>query len=490
MEIGFTKYAILIGIDDYKEDPSNTYKLQPLKGCVKDIKKIKEILISKCGFKEKNIYTIESIIEKPETEIRNRINLFLEEIGKTFEKNKDSIYFQFSGHGVLNDGTSYIMLHDSPMKVLDIPDVINGALLPKHQFYTFDCCHCGGETTFIRGTSADIEKLEKFFQKSSGLDILYACKKNQAALETENGGKLTNSIIKIISDVDYYDKKDGVLSSGILIEQVKKEMMNEKQEPIGRSETNGYYPFASTLFWKNIDKIEKIGEKEENKRIMTEIIEEKPYNIFSDEKKYHLERRETSQNFLSLIEESINNILTIKGIVPVKIVISDNLLPRIYNSLDYTPTNSGLIRNLKVNPRNNSLIGYQIESILGGAEINKYEYSLGSDSFEYIVGYSLKNEFSNSFKLGVLILPLQFGLSVTFLLLDSSFGSNTESISLENLYFNIMTNEEFEIKKEDINIIFYKKIEEFIKRTEEKNQKFNEELREKYKKFEASVVKL
>ncbi|MGL5124757.1 MAG: hypothetical protein ACRC6U_02060 [Fusobacteriaceae bacterium] len=267
-------------------------------------------------------------------------------------------------------------------------------------------------------------------------------------------------------------------------------MMNEKQEPIGRSETNGYYPFASTLFWKNIDKIEKIGEKEENKRIMTEIIEEKPYNIFSDEKKYHLERRETSQNFLSLIEESINNILTIKGIVPVKIVISDNLLPRIYNSLDYTPTNSGLIRNLKVNPRNNSLIGYQIESILGGAEINKYEYSLGSDSFEYIVGYSLKNEFSNSFKLGVLILPLQFGLSVTFLLLDSSFGSNTESISLENLYFNIMTNEEFEIKKEDINIIFYKKIEEFIKRTEEKNQKFNEELREKYKKFEASVVKL
>lgn len=489
MEIGFTKYAILIGIDDYKEDPNSTYKLEPLRGCVKDIQKIKETLINKCGFRERNIYTVESTNEKTEIEIRNKIELYLEEIAKTFEKNKDSIYFQFSGHGVLNDGASYVMLHDSPMKVLEIPELINETLLPKHQFYTFDCCHCGGETTFVRGSSGDIEKLEKFFQKSSGLDILYACKKNQAALETENGGKLTNSIIQIISDLDYYDKKDGILSSGMLIEQVKKEMLDEKQEPIGCSQTNGYYPFASKLFWKDIKKLDIVTEKEENERTMIEIIEGKSCSIFSDEKKYNSNRRVTSQKFLALIEENINNILTTKGIELSKKRVYDELLPRIYNSLDYTPIKSGLTRNIKIKAKNNMFAGYQLESILGGSQEDKYEYSLGVDSFDFLVEYSLRNEFSNSFKIGVVILPLQFGLSVTFLLLDSSFGSNTESILLENLYFNVMTNEEFEVKKEDINIMFYKKIEEFINRNVEKDKRFNDELREKYKKFEASVIK-
>ena len=487
MNLNFNKYAILIGIDDYEENPGSTIKLKPLKGCVKDIQNMKKTLINKCGFKEKNIYTIESTEEKTESEIRNKIDILLKNIDESFEKGKDSIYFHFSGHGLLNEASSYIMLHSSPLEVLEIPKIIDEKLKPKHQFYTFDCCHCG-EITYVRGSETEEEKIKNYFEKSSGMAILYACKKTQKALETIEGGKLTNSMIKIISDIKYYDE-DKILSSGTLIEQVKKEMINEKQEPIGISETSGYYPFASKLFWKDIDKVNETVEKEESERTMVEIVEERPYNIFSDEQKYHSDRMTTSKNFLSLIEENINSILNAKGIVPAKKRINDDLLPKIYNSLDYTPTNSGLTRNIKVKARNNMLIGYQIESILGGTETDKYEYSLGRDSLEYIVEYSLKNEFNNSFKLGVVVLPLRFGLSVTFLLLDSSFGSNTESLSLENLYFNVMTNEEFEVKKEKINMMFYEKIEEFVNRNEEKDKRFNEELREKYKKFEASVIK-
>ncbi|MGL5592694.1 MAG: caspase family protein [Cetobacterium sp.] len=487
MEIEFSKYAILIGIDDYEENPESTINLKSLKGCVKDIQNMKKTLINKCGFKEKNIYTIESTEEKTESEIRNKIDILLKNINESFEKGKDSIYFHFSGHGLLNEASSYIMLHSSPLEVLEIPKIIDEKLKPKHQFYTFDCCHCG-EITYIRGSETEEEKIKNYFEKSSGMAILYACKKTQKALETAEGGKLTNSMIKIISDIKYYDK-DKILSSGTLIEQVKKEMINEKQEPIGISETSGYYPFASKLFWRDIDKVNEIVEKEECERTMVEIAEERPCGIFSDEQKYHSDRRTTSENFLSLIEENINSILNTKGIVPAKRSINNDLLPKIYNSLDYTPLNSGLARNIKIKSRNNMLIGYQIESILGGEETDKYEYSLRADSLKYIVEYSLKNEFSNSFKLGVVILPLQFGLSVTFLLLDSSFGSNTESISLENLYFNVMTNEEFEEKQEKINMMFYKKIEEFVNRNEEKDKRFNEELREKYKKFETSVIK-
>lgn len=489
MEIGFTKYAILVGIDDYKENHQSRYNLKPLKGCVKDIKKIKEVLINKCNFKEKNIYSIESTTEKSEIEIRNKIEIYLEEIGKTFEKNKDSIYFQFSGHGILDEGDSYVMLHNSPMKVIEIPEIVNRSLYPKHQFYTFDCCQCGGETTFIRGADSELQKLEKFFQKSSGLDILYACKKNQAALETENGGKLTNSIVKIISDIDYYDKKDGLLSSGMLIEQVKKEMIDEKQEPIGCSQTNGCYPFASKLFWKDIDMTNKTIEKEEDKRTMVENTEKKVDSIFSNKEKYYSDRKKMSQNLLELIEEIINNSLTLKENELNERKIYKDLLPRIYNSLDYVPISSGLTRTVK-EENNKNLFGlyHQVGMILN-PKVDEYEYTLGHDSFQYMIEYSLKNEFINSFKLGIVILPLKFGLSITFILIDSSFGSNTESILLENLYISVMTNEEFEIKKDNIKLMFEGKVEEFLNRNIEKNKIFNKELREELKEFETSVIK-
>ena len=45
------------------------------------------------------------------------------------------------------------------------------------------------------------------------------------------------------------------------------------------------------------------------------------------------------------------------------------------------------------------------------------------------------------------------------------------------------------LKKENINKMFYKKIEEFVNRNVEKDKRFNDELREKYIKFEASVTK-
>lgn len=489
MNLNFNKYAILIGIDDYKKDSQSTYKLSPLKGCVKDIKKIKEVLIDKCGFKEKNIYSIESTEEQTEIEIRNKIGLFLEEIRETFEDEQDSIYFQFSGHGVLHDEASYIMLHNSPIEVLKIPEIINKELIPKHQFYTFDCCHCGGEATYVRGTNNDNETLEKLLKKSSGIDILYACKKNQAALETENGGKLTNSIIKIISDSNYYDK-DKVLSSGTLIEQVKKEMIDEKQEPIGCTQTNGYYPFAAKAFWKTKEAIEiKLEKEEEVKKNMIEKRDEEVKSIFSDSQNFDENRRTMSENILDLIERNFYYVLEEMEVKAKESSIPLSLLSKIYNSLDHIPLSSGIRKEVKERENINPLISSQINAIFAGKDGPKYEYRFGPDSFKFALNYSTSGEFSNTFKIRVVVLPLQFGISLTFILSSSCFGGGDESIELENIYLNVMSSDEFISKKEEINSYFNKKIIEIVNKNLEKDIQFNIMLKEEYNKFEASVTK-
>lgn len=494
MEIEFNKYAILIGIDDYKENPGSTIKLKPLKGCVKDIQNMKKTLLNKCGFKERNIYTIESTEEKTESEIRNKIDILLKNIDESFEKGKDSIYFHFSGHGLLNEASSYIMLHSSPLEVLEIPRIIDGKLKPKHQFYTFDCCHCG-EITYIRGSETEEEKIKNYFEKSSGMAILYACKKTQKALETAEGGKLTNSMIKIISDMKYYDK-DKILSSGTLIEQVKKEMINEKQEPIGISETSGYYPFAAETFWKKIEKIElEESEKGGLERNMIEIIEEfedkESLAIFSDKNKFITYRRETMEFFLEILKSNIQNILTEKGIVySITDCISDDDLPRIYNSLNFIPLSSGLKKIIKVKERKNPFMTASIfNRFMEEQNETTIEYRLGGNALVFSINYLTNEEFSNKFEIGIIILPLQFGINITFLLTDEGFESDKRNISLENLNFEVMESGEIERKKEIINSYFYKKIKELVDRNIEKNKKINKVLKEEYSKYKMNVVK-
>ncbi|MGL5126355.1 MAG: caspase family protein [Fusobacteriaceae bacterium] len=477
--MAFNKYAILIGINDYEVDTENTYQLKPLKACVKDIQNIKDVLIKKCGFKKKNIYSIESYEGHTEKEIRNKIEMFLDEISQTFENETDSIYFQFSGHGVLSDDLSYIMLHSSPLKILEIPDIIGRRIIPKYQFYTFDCCHCG-QVTYVRGKESEAENLNEFFKKSDGIDILYACKKNQVALETENGGKLTNSIIKIISDLEYYDK-DSILSSGILIDFVKKEMIEEKQEPIGFSQTTGYYPFAAREFWE--DEV-----KDEKKIDEVEVQETKERSFNINYSSIYKQRLETINVFFKIVESCIDEIFKEYNIKYSEDVISKLLVKDIFKSLDYIPFESGLEKR-KIIPKNNSLIQSYAMKILGNYNY-EYEYLLRENSEKKLINYVFGEKFQSIFGIGFIILPIKFGVSVSVVSTDIKFGEENQKSEIKNYYFEAFSKEKLKEKKNVIHNFIKEQIEFILKKQKETNQIYDENLFKEYIDFQEVITKL
>lgn len=462
-----TKYAILIGINDYKEEKDSTISLKPLKGCVKDIQNIKKVLVEKCGFEEKNIYSIESSEENPQTEIWSRVDSFLDEIRKYFNKREDSIYFQFSGHGILNENIPYIMLHNSPLEVRKIPELIIEKLNPKVHFYTFDCCHCG-ESKYTRGEEQ--HKLDEYFKKSSGLYALYACKKNQVAIETEDGGKLTNTIIQVISDLKNYDEQK-VLSAGALIERVKQKMSTEKQEPIGVIESTGYYPFSSESMW--LKETSDIKGKNENKSLVEKKALEIDYNEIPNQ------RDKAIVIFFEIISKCLEDIYTKNKIKYSNGSFREFMIKKVYESLKWKPLKSGLEKKEII--MKNSW-GF---SIFGANDI-KYEYSLKIDSQKKLIYYSFDGKFKNSFGIGFIVLPLRFGVSISIISVKRKFEEE-EEIENNNYYFNSFSiNEE---EKESMYGFIAEKIEDIIKEQQELNKEYDENLLKEYNEFQNDIVK-
>lgn len=463
-----TKYAILIGINDYKEEKNSTIRLKPLKGCVKDIQNMKKVLVEKCGFKEKNIYSIESSEENPQIEIWSRVNSFLDEMRKCFNKGEDSIYFHFSGHGILNETISNIMLHNYPLEVIKIPELIIEKLNPKVQFYTFDCCHCG-ESKYTRGEEQ--HKLDEYFKKSSGLYALYACKKNQVAIETEDGGKLTNTIIQVISDLKYYDS-DKVLSAGILVEQVKQEMIKERQEPIGVIDSAGYYPFSAESMWL------KETSTNEEKNMIEKLTDKREIEINYNEIPEQIYKK--NNMFFDVISRCLKNVFDNNKIEYFEEHFKEFILKVIYESLKYIPLKSGLERIEKKVNNPFSISIFRTTS-------KEYEYSLGIDSKDQLFYYSFDSKFKNTFGIGFLLLPLKFGVSLSIISSSKKFRDEEERIENTNYYFDSFPLKEDEIPK--LSNFIEKEIEKIIKEQQELNEKYNDYLTKEYIKFQNDVMK-
>lgn len=459
----------MIGINDYKEDNNSTLKLKPLKGCVKDVQNIKKVLIEKCGFNEENIYSIESSEENHETEIWNKFYLFLDKISDSFIRGKDSIYFHFSGHGVLNETASNIMLHNSPLEVTRIPELIIQRIEPQVQFYTFDCCHCG-ESNYTRGEKENY-KLSDYFKKSSGLYILYACKKNQVAFETEEGGKLTNTIIKIISDLKYYDK-DKILSAGALVEQVKKEMLEDKQEPIGISDSTGYYPFSTKKFWLSEHVDENI--KRESKKI----VNREDVNINCDE--ICNQRHEIIVEFFKIILKSLDEVFNEQKIHYFDSKFEEGMLKKVYESLKWKPLESGLEKKMLIEK---SVLAF---SVFRPNDI-KYKYSLKIDSRSKLIYYFFNGKFKNTFGIGFIILPVKFGVSISMILTKKKFGEE-EEIENTNYFFDALKLKEDE--KEKFYLFIKEKIKEKIEEQQQINEEYDEDLLVEYSEFQGDIIKL
>lgn len=450
-----TKYAILIGINDYVQDAASTIKLNPLSGCVKDIQNMKNILYTKCGFEKENIHSIESSNVSHQSEIYATLLNTLNKIKETFNPEIDSIFFQFSGHGVLHDDKSFIMLHNTPLPVLSIPETIFETLNPKYQFIIFDCCHCGE----IMRTRSTENNLEKYFKASTGIDILYACKQSQTAKECDEGGFLTNTVIEIISDLKYYD--DDILSSGKLIDLVKREIIlknqqkNRNQDPVGSTQSSGYYPFATKEFW-----IKEIEESSETTSIKDDfdntrnVIQKQ--NIYADEN-FH-KKRNTMNNFF--FEKAIQQLeIIMNNLNSSDIDISDTLVETIYKKLKFKPLSTSI--NRLIVPPKRSLLDFGLFK-----NTTEYEYILDINAPYKIKKYAITNSFLNIFNIGVIILNLPFGIVVTFISRSNKFGESNYSTELNNFYFEIISEENLNKKEANINTFFK---EQFLKILEKQN---------------------
>jgi hypothetical protein len=234
-----TRYAVIIGINDYDN--------QPLNFCVNDANSVKETLKAKANFLEKNIFSITSETGNSLKEITGKLYEAISKIKETFQEDKDSLFFYFAGHGSQENNESYLIFHDTKQKIYDICNAFV-ALKPKMQFYVIDACESGNKT-LTRGVFYEKDNyLNELIRNSSGILFLYACQADQVALESENikHGVMTYYFIEAMQDKKLYDE-DGILTPGRIKDYVAKKVATSshfKQIPVSESNTSGYYPFA------------------------------------------------------------------------------------------------------------------------------------------------------------------------------------------------------------------------------------------------------
>lgn len=143
-----TKRALLIGINKYKAVPK-------LQGSLNDIETMRQILLTRWGFADKNI-----VVLTDEAATRDGMLAALEQLAKVAGPN-DTVYFHYSGHGSQVDDLN----GDEPDDHLDetlVPqdgrtpgirditddelDAIFARMAAKNAFIVLDSCHSGTAT--------------------------------------------------------------------------------------------------------------------------------------------------------------------------------------------------------------------------------------------------------------------------------------------------------------------------------------------------------
>jgi len=234
-----TRYAVLVGINDYDN--------RPLKYCVNDALCVMDKLKEKANFLEKNIYSITSDAGKPLKDITGKLNEAISKIKETFQEENDSLFFYFAGHGHQEKGESYLLFHDSKHLIKNIYELFR-EMKPKMQFYVIDACESGNKTLTRSIFYEKDNYLNELVKNSPGILFLYACQPNQFAQENKDieHGIMTNYFIEAIQNEKLYDE-DGILTPGRIQEYVAKKVATHshfEQIPVSENNISGYYPFA------------------------------------------------------------------------------------------------------------------------------------------------------------------------------------------------------------------------------------------------------
>lgn len=208
------KYALLIGINDYYEQPG-VKSSHSLKGCVSDANSMKAILINRFGFNPTNISTLYNA-DATKKNVIDRLHAIL-----LLCKPGDAMVFYYSGHGVwmnnkdaIDDLVKRGMSQAIVMSNLYAEDwgcLIRDATLKKmfNEFVdakvkvttVFDCCF-SGNVMMLPGSIDALAKLKAYNAKykSKSLDLSNIAYKPR--LVTPKGCREVNGILADPTDTD------------------------------------------------------------------------------------------------------------------------------------------------------------------------------------------------------------------------------------------------------------------------------------------------
>ena len=100
------KWALLVGINNYPND------ISPLRYCVADVVAFRDALVNVAGFKRDKIFLMtdkmEGQMEPTNINVVKRLGILAKQV-----QPQDTFVFYFSGHGIVNDGSSFLLVANS-----------------------------------------------------------------------------------------------------------------------------------------------------------------------------------------------------------------------------------------------------------------------------------------------------------------------------------------------------------------------------------------
>ncbi|BBM86239.1 caspase family protein [Candidatus Uabimicrobium amorphum] len=254
------KYALLVGIDDYKHE-----KISDLSGCKNDVRIIENLLQKNFEFLPDNI----TMLVDQEAEAQNIKQQLQKLVENAEENNGATIVIYFSGHGsqvtdtngdesdgkdeilvthstqlVQNDEGKYYVESDDKIKDNYVADDYLQEILQKletheaHVTVIFDCCHSGTATRDLEKESKQL-RLAVAAAKERGQDrpappgtvFISACRPEQVTTEHEfengeQGGLLTYHIVEAIEHLG--KRGDGEITYQNLFNHIHKKYQSKR----------------------------------------------------------------------------------------------------------------------------------------------------------------------------------------------------------------------------------------------------------------------
>ena len=158
------KWALLVGINSYPNDISN------LEYCVADVQAFRQALVSVAGFKEDKIFLMTDgmadRMEPTHINVIARLGILSRQV-----KADDTFVFYFSGHGIVNNGNSFLLAANSDTTTID---TLERSAIPLDR----------------------VSKILSAVKAQQLLTVIDACRNNTAKDKSEEDNLLTHDFTK------------------------------------------------------------------------------------------------------------------------------------------------------------------------------------------------------------------------------------------------------------------------------------------------------